>query len=116
MLQNVVYQDRPDDLVYEVYDGAVHLTFADNVHEDIDENGEECWVCDLYTLVMPETPNLQERIEANFDLFLDKAKAEDAKAAAEAELAASRLSFDDLLEMTADLFEQVCLLQMGDEA
>lgn len=79
MMRNVEYSTRPERYVYEQFNGLAHLTFADNIRETVNENGEDCWLCDLYTLVLRDTDNMVQRLERSYDAFLAKAKAEEAE-------------------------------------
>lgn len=53
-----------------------HITIADNIREGVNEQNEDCWFCDLYTLVINDTDNMAQRLERSYELFLAKAKAE----------------------------------------
>ena len=77
MLRNVEYSTRPERYVYEQFNGMAHLTLADNIHEAVNDNGEDCWLCDLYMIVLPDTDNMAQRLERSYEAFLAKAKAEE---------------------------------------
>lgn len=53
-----------------------HITIADNIREGVNEQNEDRWFCDLYTLVINDTDNMAQRLKRSFDVFLAKAKAE----------------------------------------
>lgn len=79
MLQNVEYTSKPELYIYERANGMAYITLADNIREGVNANGDDCWYCDLYMMVLSDNDNMAQRLEKSFDLFLAKAKADEAK-------------------------------------
>lgn len=78
MLQNVECTNKPELYIYERANEMAHITLTDNVREGINENGENCWYCDLYMMVLPDSDNMAQRIERSYKVFLAKAKEDEA--------------------------------------
>lgn len=114
MLQNVEYTNKPELYIYERANGMAHITLADNIREGVNANEEDCWYCDLYMMVLPDSDNMAQRIERSYEVFLAKAKADEAdKKRAEANsepTAAERIH--QLEEQNTMLLE--CLLEMSE--
>lgn len=79
MLQNVEYSNKPERFIYERANGMAHITLADNIHEGVNAADEDCWFCDLYMMVLPDSDNMAQRLEKSYDLFLAKAKLDEAE-------------------------------------
>lgn len=111
MLRNVEYSDKPERFIYQRLNGMAHITIADNIREGVNEQNEDRWFCDLYTLVINDTDNMAQRLERSYELFLAKAKAE-----AEREETVKKQSDEErikqLQEQNSMLME--CLLEMSE--
>lgn len=79
MLQNVEYSNKPERFIYERANGMAHITLADNIREGVNAVDEDCWFCDLYMMVLPDSDNMVQRLEKSYDLFLAKAKLDEAE-------------------------------------
>lgn len=79
MLQNVEYSNKPERFIYERANGMAHITLADNIREGVNAADEDCWFCDLYMMVLPDSDNMAQRLEKSYDLFLAKAKLDEAE-------------------------------------
>lgn len=79
MLQNVEYSNKPERFIYERANGMAHITLADNIHEGVNASNEDCWFCNLYMMVLPDSDNMVQRLERSYDKFLAKAKADEAE-------------------------------------
>lgn len=114
MLQNVEYTSKPELYIYERANGMAHITLADNVREGVNENGEDCWYCDLYMMVLPDSDNMAQRIERSYEIFLAKAKADEMekKRAEENQEPTADERIRQLEEQNAILLE--CLLEVSE--
>lgn len=97
------YAERPS--AYEIKDGDVGqkiICFRKNIEEVETEDGTQ-YTADEYTLIVPTSQALNKRIEANFDVWLNKAVQEDyERAAAEVRAARDKLLAESDKEMVLD--------------
>jgi len=77
MLKDVLHSDYPARVIYESRDGLAHLTFADNIRETEDPEGNPAWLADLYMMTAQDSEGIAQRCEAAYDRWLAFAKAQD---------------------------------------
>lgn len=119
MKAKTYYDSRPGKTkVVEAPDGCIAY-FRENIEscEAPGEEGGTAYRCDEYSLFMRCSATLaRARISANSALWLEKAKAEEARREAEEEAASGEPVADLLMEMAADHEERICMLELlGEE-
>lgn len=97
------YAERPQ--AYEIKDGDVGqkiICFRKNIEEIETEDGAQ-YTADEYTLIVPTSQALNKRVEADFEMWLNKAVSEDyERAAAEVRAARDKLLTESDKEMVLD--------------
>ena len=97
------FAERPQ--AYEIKDGDAGqkiIFFRQNIEEVTTEEGVQ-YTADEYTLIVPVSQALNKRIEANFEMWLNKAISEDYdRAAAEVRAARDKLLAESDKEMVLD--------------
>ena len=97
------FAERPQ--AYEIKDGDAGqkiICFRQNIEEVTTEEGVQ-YTADEYTLIVPVSQALNKRIEANFEMWLNKAISEDYdRAAAEVRAARDKLLAESDKEMVLD--------------
>ena len=97
------FAERPQ--AYEIKDGDAGqkiICFRQNIEEVTTEEGVQ-YTADEYTLIVPVSQALNKRIEANFEMWLNKAISEDYdRAAAEVRAARDKLLAESDKEMVID--------------
>lgn len=73
MLRNVEFASKPEKVTIERHADVAVVTYADNI-QSVTVEGEEHFTADLYTEEVQLTPDIEERISGNFDVFLNHAK------------------------------------------
>lgn len=73
MLRNVEFASKPEKVTIERHADVAVVTYADNI-QSVTIEGEEHFTADLYTEEVQLTPDIEERISGNFDVFLNHAK------------------------------------------
>lgn len=73
MLRNVEFASKPEKVTIERRADVAVVTYADNI-QSVTVEGEEHFTADLYTEEVQLTPDIEERISGNFDVFLNHAK------------------------------------------
>ena len=103
----------PPYKVDRIGEHSAKVSFAENAEEIISESGSR-WVADVYDLITAYTPNIEERIESNYDAWMSHAKDIDAeKNAAEPTLEDRVESIEALVKGTptyGELLEAVNIL------
>lgn len=103
--------------IEEMGDGKVQITFFENAVKIEPQQTEEQsrWAVDEYRLVVANRKGLQDSIEANYTVWIEKAKDQeilDAKKILEEKPVAYSENLD-LMEMVAEQQYYICLLEMG---
>ena len=100
------FAERPQ--AYEIKDGDAGqkiICFRQHIEEATTEEGVQ-YTADEYTLIVPVSQALNKRIEANFEMWLNKAISEDYdRAAAEVRAARDKLLAESDKEMVLDRME-----------
>ena len=103
MREKTIYSSCPS--AYEIKDGDAGqkiICFRQNIEEVTTEEGVQ-YTADEYTLIVPVSQALNKRIEANFEMWLNKAISEDYdRAAAEVREARNKLLAESDKEMVLD--------------
>lgn len=68
----------PPYKVDRIGEHSAKISFAENA-EEIKSDGGSRWVADIYDLTTTYTPNIEERIEFNYDAWISRAKEVDAE-------------------------------------
>ena len=97
------FSERPH--AYEIKDGDAGqkiICFRQNIEEVTTEEGVQ-YTADEYTLIVPVSQALNKRIEANFEMWLNKAISEDYdRAAADVRAIRDKLLAESDKEMVID--------------
>ena len=75
--KNVYYATQPDAVIITENGGKAVIEFPVNVTEIELEEGTQYLAESVYYLNTRSTPNLRQRVEANYDAWLEKAKADE---------------------------------------
>ena len=73
MLRNVEFASKPEKVTIERRADVAVVTYADNI-QSVTVEGEEHFTADLYTEEVQLTPDIDDRINGNFETFLNHAK------------------------------------------
>ena len=68
----------PPYKVERIGEHSAKISFAENA-EEIKSEGGSRWVADVYDLITAYTPNIEGRIESNYDAWMSRAKDVDAE-------------------------------------
>ena len=68
----------PPYKVERIGEHSAKISFAENA-EEIKSEGGSRWAADVYDLTTAYTPNIEERIESNYDAWMSHAKDVDAE-------------------------------------
>ena len=74
LTRNVYYSEQPNNVIVTVNGDKAVVEFPLNVSEVEVEEGSMWLAESVYSVETMNTPNLAERVEANFDKWLDLAK------------------------------------------
>lgn len=72
--KNVFYGERPDRVIVRSKGGEAIVELPVNVSEVEREDGTEWKAETVYSIRTMDRPNLKERVEANYEAWLDAAK------------------------------------------
>ena len=72
---NVHYSYQPDNVIVNRINNTykAHIDMPVNIQEIEDEEGNISYVADVYSLETGYTANLKERVEANYNAWIEKA-------------------------------------------
>lgn len=73
-IKNVYYAERPDDVIITANKNKAVIEFPVNVTEIETEEGTQYKAATVYVLETANTTGLRQRVEDNYDAWLEKAK------------------------------------------
>lgn len=109
MLQKWEFSEVPDEITIRDHGTMAEITFAENVEERHDAQGNAAWYADVFFLTVKNTGNLMGRITRNKNAFLEKAKRETRRTSTQQ----ITLGADEMAEMLLDQEVRISILEMG---
>ena len=109
MQTNVYYAERPDRVIVTVHGDKAVIEFPVGITEEQTEDGTQWRADTVYSIVTRFRDRLKEAVEAGYEAWLNTAR----KRSEDEARKASKLTMDDLTEITVDQEYRICMLELG---